>query len=135
MLRSRGQRSPSLACFGLPCSILTPRSMARKDVVLLGICQVPESISCLWQSMRRGEGPWATRAFRMCCLLSFRPSTTTLRPKREEGCLRLASPMAGCRFPLMLLHKQTKVASESTAGRVTFPEKPHRAEGRGLACG
>lgn len=56
MLRSRGQRSPSLACFGLPCSILTPRSMARKDVVLLGICQVPESISCLWQSMRRGRG-------------------------------------------------------------------------------
>lgn len=55
VLSSRGQRSPSLACFGLPCSILTLRSMARKDILLLGRCQVPEPISSLWQSMRRGR--------------------------------------------------------------------------------
>lgn len=138
MLSSRGQRSLSLACFGLPCDFVTLRSMARKDVLLLGRCQVPEPTSCLWQSMRRRDEPRATGAFRMCwpfpCRLLF-SSEATLLSKREEGCHRLDSRMAGCRSPLVLLHKQTVIASESTAGRVTFPEKPHRAAGRGLACG
>lgn len=76
LLRSRGQRSLILACFGFSCDIVTLRSMARKDVLLLGRCQVLEPTSCLWQSMRRREEPWATGAFRMCwpfpCRLLFR---------------------------------------------------------------
>ena len=105
MLSSRGQRSLSLACFGLPCDFVTLRSMARKDVLLLGRCQVPEPTSCLWQSMRRRDEPRATGAFRMCwpfpCRLLF-SSEATLLSKREEGCHRLDSRIAGCRSPLVL---------------------------------